>query len=341
VSLRTYPLIIHPAFISYVEHELGQDRGFHALPTSETPSHLPSIRDVHDVAEYLKVSPFLFRSMLKRPRRHYRVFSFKKRSGGTRLIYSPRTFLKVVQWWILDTILNNCTVSPHAHGFTKGRSFVTNARTHFGARHIACVDIRDFFPSIQQKHVCDLFLSMGYEEEVADNLSMLTTLNGSLPQGAPTSPAIANLIMRSVDDTLSQFSSRIEATYTRYADDLTFSSTTELPSEIPNVVNAELASIGLALNNEKTRFMGPNDRKEVTGLVLGLNDIRLDPSFLNSARGWFHSAWRDPIGHVGDRERIQGTIALIEQVKGAGSAHVAALGQKALRAIALVPAAAS
>jgi retron-type reverse transcriptase len=335
VSLRTYPLIVHPAFISFVEYELGRDAGMHQLPASLTPIHLPSIHDVHDIATYLKVSPFLFRSMLQRPERHYRRFAFNKRSGGKRWIHSPRTFLKVTQWWILDTILQNCSVSPFAHGFVKGRSFLTNAQAHFGAVHVANFDVADFFPSLSSHLVAKVFRGLGYSERVSIDLARLTTLEGSLPQGAPTSPTIANLIFNEVDEEIAHFAAKLDLTYTRYADDLTLSSKSRINPKVEMELARLLAPLGLQLNTSKTRYMGPNERKEVTGLVLGLNDVRLSPEFLNACRGWFYTAARHPAEFASHEDKIRGTLALINQIKGAGSSKVAELGRAALKAIEL------
>jgi hypothetical protein len=328
---------VHPAFISFIEHELGRGDALYQLPAALTPLHLPSLKAAQEIGEYLKVSHLLIRSMLLRPERHYRTFWFKKKTGSDRRIDSPRTFLKVVQWWILDTILYNCTVSTHSHGFIPGRSFLSNAKAHFGARHVLNVDIKDFFPSITTSQVQGLFESLGYSELVSADLAGLTTYNGSLPQGAPTSPMIANILMNPVDDVLGGYARQNEYVYTRYADDLTFSSQNRISEGIVDVIRSALLPLNFDLNGRKSRFMGPNDRKEVTGLILGLNDVRLSPQFLNAARGWFHSAFKNPAQYVPHKERIRGTVALIEQVRGAGSAKVALIGRQALGAIEGMP----
>ncbi len=305
----------------------------HALPASITPPHFPSLMSIYDIADYLKVSPFLFRSMLQRPFKHYRSFRFKKRNGEFRTIHSPRTFLKVTHWWILDTILNNCPISEHAHGFVRGRSFLTNANKHFGASNILNLDVKDFFPSIRVERATSQFRKLGYSDKVSEGLASLTSLNGSLPQGAPTSPALANLVMFQIDEELAKVASESGLTYTRYADDMTFSGNQRISEKLVDVVAAQIGAVGLTLNGSKARFMGPNDKKEVTGLVLGLNDVRLDREFLNRARGWFHSAICQPERYASRREHIRGTVALIEHVRGAGSAKVAELGRRALQAI--------
>jgi hypothetical protein len=330
VSLRTYPLIVHPAFIAFVEHERGIDHGLYGISPTEVPTHPPQLRDVSDIAAYLDVSPFFLRSMLIRPSHHYRSFEFKKRSGGIRTIHSPRTYLKVVQWWILDTILYNKRVAPCVHGFVPYKSFVTNAHEHVGARHMLNVDIEDFFPSITIDRVQSVFEAFGYDTNVCMGLARLTTLGGTLPQGAPTSPMIANHLLTDFDARMMDYCDPRGLIYTRYADDISISSEARIDADILEYIKLLLASIGLQLNGSKTRFMGPNARKEVTGLVLGKDGARLPKDYLNGCRGWFHRIILNPEQHASEFERVRGTLSLISQVGGAGSQSVANLGKAAV-----------
>ena len=204
-------------------------------------------------------------------------------------------------------------------GLFRGRSFLTNAQAHFGAMHVLNMDVRDFFPSIGEVLVKNVFELLGYSTDVSVGLAILTTKDGALPQGAPTSSMIANLVLRKFDADVSAFAKDTGLNYTRYADDLTFSSSTRISPEVPDIISGHLNTLGLSLNGTKSRFMGPNDRKEITGLVLGLNDVRLSSKFLNGARGWFHNAVCHPQMYAHKEEHIRGTISLIEHVRGAGS----------------------
>lgn len=164
----------------------------------------------------------------------YVEFEIPKAKGGTRRIAAPRGPLRKAQRKILDEILAKVPQHPAAHGFIAGRSTVTNARPHQGAQLVVKTDLKDFFPTVHFRRVVGLFTMLGYGEPVARALAALTTYRpqlddgrvvwpGVLPQGAPTSPALANLACRRLDVRLTQLAARFGATYTRYADDLTFS----------------------------------------------------------------------------------------------------------------------
>ncbi len=174
---------------------------------------------------------------------HYHFRWLAKRKGGHRLIESPKRTLKAVQRKILAEILNQLAPHPAAHGFAPGRSTVTNATPHVEAAIVLKFDLADFYPSVTFGRVTAIFRAMGYSREAAIWLARLTTsalpanipflkkepsavlpyLRRHLPQGVPTSPALANLSAYSLDVRLSGLARAFGATYTRYADDLTFS----------------------------------------------------------------------------------------------------------------------
>ena len=265
--------------------------------------------------------------------RAYRQFPITKRSGKTRIIHAPRTHLKVVQWWILDSILPSVPISEHAYGFVKGKSFVDNARVHLGATNILNLDIEDFFPSVSSALVSQVFSSLGYDPRVVSGLLRLTTLEGSLPQGAPTSPNIANAVFTPIDEQLFRLAQINGLNYSRYADDLTFSGNHKIPQSFITEISTILAGIGLRLNESKTRFMGVNQQKEVTGLILGRENVCLKRSDLNAARGWFYKLYKGPNLHASEFERARGTLAMINSVGGRGSPKVLALGELAIKAL--------
>lgn len=328
MSLRTYPLIVHPEFLDYV----SGTRSVLALPffsgPDPAPIGLPEIPSIYALAGYLQIAPANIAWMIRKKEDHYNTFPIRKRSGKRRFISSPRTFLKVTQWWILDTILSKRTPHASVHGFVRGKSFLSNAQVHLGAKHVLNVDIKDFFPSVRRTSVERVFKELGYKDKVAQQLTDLCTLYDSLPQGAPTSPTLSNLIFGSLDRDLQQISDNAGLTYTRYADDLTFSSNNErihgdLLRQIKEIIERE----NLSLNDEKTRWLGPNDRMEVTGLRLGQNAVGFNRSKLNAARGWFYTIANSPMDYLQELERVRGTLALLNFVKGPGSKRVIELGR--------------
>ena len=137
----------------------------------------------------------------------------------------------MIQWWILDNILSNVTMAENVFGFVQGRSAIDNATYHIGAAHILNVDIKQFFPSISADKIKIVFGSLGYSEEVSTMLAELCCLDERLPQGAPTSPALANMVLRELDEELSLLAAQYGRKYTRYADDLTFSSQERIEEE--------------------------------------------------------------------------------------------------------------
>lgn len=229
---------------------------------------LPPIPNTGALPLFLGISPKTIFSIRHRPRKHYRSFPLKKKDGTKRDIDTPRTYLKVIQWWILDNILNHVQIAENVFGFVAGRSAVQNAEYHLGAKHVLNVDIRQFFPSITLDQVHAIFRTIGYQDDVAGMLSELCCLDGYVPQGAPTSPAIANLVLRELDTELSVLAERAGHRYSRYADDLTFSSQLWIEKEFLNLVEKAVKVAGFELKPEKTRFSGSEGRMEVTGVVI-------------------------------------------------------------------------
>ena len=220
---------------------------------------------------------------------HYKRFRIPKKTGGERLISAPMPRLKRAQYWILDNVLAKSPLHDAAHGFVPGRSILTNARQHVGREVVVNLDLKDFFPTLTYKRVKGLFRSLGFAEPAAIPLALLTTepvvdeveldgkthfvANGSrlLPQGAPTSPAITNLICRRLDQRLADLAAKLGFTYTRYADDMTFSASGDpcrmigtLIKAIHGIVEAE----GFRVHPDKTRIMRRSGRQEVTGLTV-------------------------------------------------------------------------
>lgn len=229
---------------------------------------IPPIPSVGSLPLFLGISSKTIFSIRRRPRKHYRSFPLRKKDGTPRDIDTPRTYLKVIQWWILDNILNHVEIADNVFGFVAGRSAVQNAMFHFGAAHVLNVDIKQFFPSITIDQVRAIFSSLGYEADVSDMFADLCCLDNRVPQGAPTSPALANLVLRNLDKELSGIALQAGHKYSRYADDLTFSSSDRIEAAFLGSVQAAVEREGFNLKPEKTRFSGMEGRMEVTGVVI-------------------------------------------------------------------------
>ncbi len=187
--------------------------------------------------------------------------------GKSRIILAPSQPLKSRQHWILKEILNKLPTNECCHGFVQHRSIKTNAEMHINQTQVLCMDIHNFFPSINIDRVFEVFHSIGYTSKVAQALAQLCTHNDILPQGAPTSPALANIIFSPIDQQILNAISAKNITYTRYADDLTFSATYDIDfiiSMISDIINTN----GFEINNSKTHLMKSPYRKIITGLVV-------------------------------------------------------------------------
>jgi RNA-directed DNA polymerase len=221
----------------------------------------------------------------------YKTRTVKKRSGGDRLLCAPNKQLKWVQRQILKHILSKVPPHPAAHGFVNGRSTVSNATPHVGAELVVKFDLKDFFPTVHYFRVMGLFASLGYplgncmfgtdddSNQIAPVLARLCCYTpdptkwgtATLPQGAPTSPAISNLVCRRLDARLAGLAEANKGTYTRYADDLTFS--------FPQADGVNLGRFrwwvdqvcqqeGFTVNQEKFRVIRGSQRQVVTGIVV-------------------------------------------------------------------------
>lgn len=277
----------------------GVSAGLGAVPSGEVSGDpallakngLPQIADPRALAALLEM-PIARLRFLTFHRRgatvvHYHRFTIPKKTGGVRGISAPKRELARAQRWVFEHILGHLVPTEHAHGFVTDRSTVTNARPHVGKRVVINLDLRDFFPTVSFRRVKGLFSKLGYAENVATVLSLLTTepprlaaqLDGALyyvalgerrlPQGACTSPAITNAICVGLDRRLAGLAKRFEFSYTRYADDLTFSGDDrDAVGRLLGRVRSILRSEGFVEHEDKTRVMSRGSRQEVTGIVV-------------------------------------------------------------------------
>lgn len=274
----------------------GADRGRRRLAPSGVRRRLPKLEDREALARWLGLGGEEELRPLMRPGSAtgspYVDFEIPKATGGVRTISAPRAPLRKIQRQILDAILAKVPTHDAAHGFVTGRSTVSNAEPHVGAALLLKTDIREFFPTIHYWRVRGLFVQLGYDQPVAGALAALCTRRpvversgedepervvvwpGVLPQGAPTSPALANLACRRLDARLRGFADKIGARYTRYADDLSFSIHHRAQAgelEIGRVfwwIDQILQQEGFAEHPGKRQVLRPNRRQLVTGVVV-------------------------------------------------------------------------
>jgi len=197
----------------------------------------------------------------------YRDFEIVKKNGTKRQISEPLPSLKEIQIWILRSILYKVPVSPFAKAYKPKTSLLENLRFHKNQAKVYTLDLENFFPSIKIEAVEKLFLEWGYSKLISKIIAKLCTREGSLPQGAPTSPALSNLIFKDADTTIADYCKLKKIRYTRYADDLSFSGDFD-EKELLTKVTETLENLNLQINKNKTKLMTPNTRQTVTGIVV-------------------------------------------------------------------------
>jgi retron-type reverse transcriptase len=270
----------------------------------------------------------------------YAMFPVTKKKGGTRLIHRPTTQLLITQRWILRNILDRLQTTPSSFGFERGSKLRRHAEQHVGGRAVMTLDIKNFFPSISIAQVTRVYLVAGYSSRVASILARLCTFRGALPQGAPTSPRLANLVCFRLDQRLRNFAQRMGLVYSRYADDMSFSApNASLLARCRPFITHIIRDCGFRLNTSKSRLVGPQGRRKVTGLVLTHDSVGIGRWRLRELRARIHHAhlfrgspdlpaiqgWLDHVSDV-DPVRYQMIVRYVDRLRAAdGISGLAAL----------------
>ncbi len=241
----------------------------------------PVVYDVDHLAMTVGVPRTQLVRMSVTPERFYAAFRLKKRRGGSRLIEAPYHELKMVQHWLQSHVTRRLPVHDACHGFRRGCSIVTNATLHADQEYILKFDVRDFFASVPQSTVFRTFRRAGYTPIVANMMAGLTTLNEALPQGAPTSPDLANVAAFRLDARLAGLATRHGLTYTRYADDLTFSGAGLAQRAVQRTIGHIMRDCGFRPNEDKTALLTRASQQRVTGIV-----VNEKPAWPRVTRRW-------------------------------------------------------
>lgn len=263
--------------------------------------------------------------MARFPDKYYRNFPIPRKSGGYRIISAPRTFLKTVQQFIARDILSSYRFGHHITGFVRHKGIVDNGIAHKGAPFLLNVDLSDFFGSVKERHVRQVFERFGFSAEVARLLTGLCTFHDALPQGAPTSPALSNVVFADVDQEILNVCALGGITYSRYADDLTFSSRAPIDQGFLRQMGALVSLHGFRLNARKTRFAKPGQAKYVTGMVVN-EKVHPSRDLRRKLRAIFHQAELYPQKFSESASRILGWASFVnsyDQILGAKYLEIA------------------
>lgn len=295
---------------------------------------LPAILSLGHLAWHTGVPYRLLRNVVERNVDPYRLFRIKKRRGGWRQICVAEPRLRRVMRWLNRFVLTSLPPHHASYAYARGCSILKCAQMHVGSRWLIKIDIQQFFESISEVQVYRVFSSAGYEPLVSFELARLTTRLsnsrrrysrpnwrnwdssrhanilwyqnphlGNLPQGAPTSPAIANLAVREFDRSIEKLAKSCELIYTRYSDDLIFSTAEPTYSRVQatrliSTVYSKMHAIGLRPHTAKTVVVPPGARKVVLGLLVDGTRVRLSREFRARLECHVHYARRfGPQGH--------------------------------------------
>jgi RNA-directed DNA polymerase len=248
----------------------------------------------------MRINSELLASLTENQAEFYRQFIIPKANGGARIIHAPKFPLKYIQK-VLSVFLN-CLYEPHfsAMGYIDKRSILSNALLHLHKKHVYNIDLKDFFTGISSSKVDSVLKSLlkvtgvtdeNIASEISGIISELCCLNGSLPQGAPSSPIMSNIACDTLDIKLSTYAQGLNATYSRYADDITFSSDfnifdTSFKAGLTELIGEELFKI----NPAKDRMQPYFTRQQVTGLIVN-DKANVQRKFIKQVRFWLF-LWR-------------------------------------------------
>ncbi|EKN3989273.1 reverse transcriptase domain-containing protein [Yersinia enterocolitica] len=260
------------------------------------------------------VSPQFITSLIKKKSKYYRVFTISKGKGRKkRIIEAPKVSLKIIQAWVAHHLSSNVLldISNSAYAFIPGKNGIYQAaKKHCNSKWVLSIDLKNFFHTITLDNVILALVDIGYHVEQASKLAEILTLNQRLPQGAPSSPVISNLVFKSTDACINEFIVGENISYTRYADDLTFSGVNEdfdIDSFKDSVI-VLLQSKGWVIAEEKLHIARVPNRLKVHGFLVHELKPRLTKGYRNKIRAYNHLLHAGKIDKK-DMDRIKGHVS--------------------------------
>jgi len=256
---------------------------------------LLSLESPRELCRFLNTSFYQLEKIINLP--EYNHYTIPKKRGGERHVFAPEYRLKRIQkrlnyylqayyLWIKPGEVHGFVINPHVAAHC---NIVANARVHTGKKHVLNIDLEDFFPSISAKQIKNLFTSpyFNFNEQIAIALTLLTTYEGKLPAGAPTSPVLSNFVCLNLDADLRIFCHENGLQFTRYADDLTFSSDSVISTDTVLDIILLIRKNGFKINNRKLRLQASHRKQTVTGLTVN-EKVNVDRKLLKKIRAMLH-----------------------------------------------------
>lgn len=306
-----------------------------------------------NLLHFLELTPSELKKIWWYHDRMYKSFSIRKNGKKNRTIAAPDNRLKFFQRRIASRLDQLYRLRNPVHGFVATRSVKTNAEAHGARRFLVNLDLSDFFPTITERRVLGLLTSLGVDESVSGIIARLCCYKGQLPQGAPTSPVLSNMICYRLDTELLRIAKDARAIYTRYADDITFSShqpPTSLfggimpsaghfsPDQLSQHLITAIESNGFKINSDKSHYADRNSRRVVTGVKINAG-LNVDRRYVRQIRALLYSIENiglpnaqkkyDSLGLNGEISmHLRGKISYIKHLKGATDPVVRSLVKK-------------
>jgi RNA-directed DNA polymerase len=283
------------------------------------------------------------RSIVERRIEEYTAIRRRKRDGTYRAIWAPLPSLMHVQRWILANVLTGLRIHDAAFAYRRGLSIRDCAEQHVGGRWLLKMDLHNFFGTIEESRVYGAFRALGYPALLAFEMGRVCTkatwpgerrpwlegrgveaygtpYRGVLPQGAPTSGALANAIAFRLDERLTAIADRASLVYTRYSDDLTFSSSASFDrasvSKLVTEVERAISLAGFEVHRKKTRVVPPGARKIVLGLMLTQHEVRLVPEFRSGVDNHIRCVGKYGVAAHASERRFDSALSMINHVDG-------------------------
>jgi RNA-directed DNA polymerase len=255
---------------------------------------LPVLRNINDIASATRLSVKKITYLTYRTDFLYKAYEVTKKDGRKREIAQPNRPLKAVQSWILRNILDKLSSSPYSKGFDLGTSILENALPHQGANYVLTIDLENFFPSISADKIYEIFSSIGYSKTISAVLTSLCVYKNALPQGAPTSPKLANLTCAKLDARIQGYAGPRDIVYTRYADDITLSAqSSQKVVKAKSLIGTIISDEGLKINRSKTKLCGTKRQKKITGLIVSQDNVGIGRAKLREIRAKIHYLFTD------------------------------------------------
>lgn len=279
---------------------------------------LPMFEDIETLAGATRLTEKLIYFLTKENAEgRYIAFTIPKKDGTKREINAPCMSLKILQRWVLQNILYKVRVSQYCIGFAKngqGSPLVQCAERHKNNLYLLKMDLKDFFPSVKRNKVYNQFLQLGYNTYASNLLTNICTLHGNLPQGAVTSPYLANLVCHKMDIRIAGYCNKRDITYTRYADDLAFScDNRDVLRNIYGMVKKIVEDEGFKINEKKTKFLTPKVHKEIIGVTVNDGVVKASKEMKKMVRAMIH--FEIVSGNYSSNDKIRGYIAYIDSIE--------------------------